>query len=239
MRFLNIIAAAAMARVASASLGFAIYREIRSNPGGSNPPWNNADEIHDDYMPNSNTFFLYIQLIEGYDQSQIIKDFQEFARVHGANGVKVIPRVRYGKNNGDYTVEPKNWDTIMNDVRTWTKVFTDAQKDIEIPVIQAGFLGLWGEWHVSRNPPKSSMPVASASQHIEARKSRSRTNADIREATLPIATAIGSLPITRQRRRSSSQSFAKLVSRSPCATPWTTQPSATRTTSRSPCTTTA
>jgi hypothetical protein len=151
MRFLNLLAAAAMAPVVSASLGLAIYRELRSNPGGSTPPHDEAGQVEDPWFPrDTSTVFMYIQIIEGYDQSQVIKDFQQFARLHGPNGIKVIPRVRYSEMNGDYTVEPTSWTTIMNDVKRWTKVFTDAQADIEIPVIQAGFLGLWGEWHVSQ-----------------------------------------------------------------------------------------
>jgi hypothetical protein len=151
MRFMNLIAAAAMAPMVSASLGFAIYRELRSNPSGSSPPYDNNEQIEETYMPSSDTVFMYIQIIEGFDQSQIIEDFQRFARLQGERHIKVIPRVRYGKRNGDYSVEPKNWTTVMEDVKRWTKVFTDAQADIEIPVIQAGFLGLWGEWHVSHS----------------------------------------------------------------------------------------
>lgn len=151
MRFMNLIAAAAMAPMVSASLGFAIYRELRSNPEGSDPPHDQQNNIEETYMPSSTTVFMYIQIIEGFDQSQVIEDFQRFTRLHGPNGIKVIPRVRYGQRNGDYSVEPKNWDTVMKDVKRWTQIFTDAQDDIEIPVIQAGFLGLWGEWHVSQD----------------------------------------------------------------------------------------
>lgn len=159
MHFINLIVTAAMARVASATLGFALYRELRSNPNGSDPPYDNAGQISDDWMPYSSTVFMYIQIIEGYDQTRIIEDFKRFARVHGPNGIKVIPRVRYGKDNGDYAVEPRDWDTVMADVRRWTRVFIDAQADIAIPVIQAGFLGLWGEWHVSRSQVDSHPPL--------------------------------------------------------------------------------
>lgn len=148
MRFMTLIAAAAMARMTSASLGIAIYRELRSNPEASDH--NNQAEIDDVELPYSSTVFLYIQIIEGYNQSQVIKDFREFARVHGAQGNKVIPRVRYGGNGGEEVVEPKNWNTIMEDVKRWTQIFKEVQDDIEIPIIQAGFLGRWGEWHVSR-----------------------------------------------------------------------------------------
>jgi hypothetical protein len=64
-------------------------------------------------------------------------------------GVSVIPRVRYGNSDGSVTVEPADQTIILDDASTWASVFSNISSTIQIPVIQAGFLGTWGEWHAS------------------------------------------------------------------------------------------
>lgn len=143
MRFIQILAVATAVKSAAA-IGFAQYKEIREGH-------DNSGEIAYYELDRSNTLFLYIQIIAGGDHTALINDFTTLAQNYGSNGVAVIPRVRYGTADGDVTAEPNDRDLILNDVSLWAEVFADASNTIEIPVIQAGFLGTWGEWHVGFN----------------------------------------------------------------------------------------
>lgn len=159
MRFVNMLAAAAAAQLA-AGLGFASYREIRTG-------FDNTDEIEYYETPRQAVLFLYLQIIAGTDHTKLINDFKTLAKNYGSKGVPVIPRVRYGNTKGDFIAEPKNATLIMEDVKIWTKVFTDIQSTIEVPVIQAGFLGLWGEWHSGPFCPEHGNEDSAANRKIK------------------------------------------------------------------------
>ncbi|CZS88396.1 uncharacterized protein RAG0_00141 [Rhynchosporium agropyri] len=138
MRLLQLLTGTALASVATA--GFATYKEIRSG-------FDNCNIIHYEELDRSDTLFLYIQIVHGQDYSDVIKDFKTLAKNYGERGVKAIPRVRYGKADGSVTSEPNDLNAIKEDVATWVGVFSEVKDIITIPVIQAGFLGEWGEWH--------------------------------------------------------------------------------------------
>ncbi|KAH8895321.1 hypothetical protein GQ53DRAFT_714943 [Thozetella sp. PMI_491] len=140
MRFSELLLVAATASGAAASLGFSSYKEIIE---GSD----NSDAITYYTLDRSNTIFLYIQIVAGQDHSKIISDFKALANNYGSKGVSVIPRVRYGNSDGSVATEPSDQTIILNDVSTWAEAFANVSGTIQIPVIQAGFLGYWGEWH--------------------------------------------------------------------------------------------
>lgn len=141
MHITNLLAAALLAAKAAAGIGFTTYKEIREGA-------DNSAAIEYSSPDRSNTLFLYIQIVAGQDHVQIIDDFRALAQNYGSNGMAVIPRVRYGNPGGSVVAEPSDASVILNDAATWAAVFAAASGTIEIPVIQAGFLGLWGEWHV-------------------------------------------------------------------------------------------
>lgn len=124
-----------------AAIGFTTYKQILEGT-------DNSGTIAYSSLDRSDMIFLYIQIIAGSDHSQIIDDFQTLCQNYGSQGVGVIPRVRYGNSDGSIATEPDE-SILMSDVATWAGVFSDVSNTIEIPVIQAGFLGEWGEWHVS------------------------------------------------------------------------------------------
>ena len=66
-----------------------------------------------------------------------------------ANGIKVKPRVVYndGPNNGGGADAPKS--VILGHIQQLQPLF-EANKDV-VYVMDAGFIGLWGEWHGSTN----------------------------------------------------------------------------------------
>lgn len=138
----NIILSATVAAQLASALGFASYREIRSGESERN-----AGEIAYHDTPRSNTLFLYIQIQPGVDDSDVIADFKTLANNYNAKGISVIPRVRYGVGE-TFMPEPEDQAQILADVDRWVDVFKEVKNMINIPVIQAGFLGLWGEWHV-------------------------------------------------------------------------------------------
>jgi hypothetical protein len=123
------------------AIGFTTYAQILEGTDNSGTVAYSAPD-------RSNTLFLYIQIVAGSDHSQIIEDFQTLAQNYGSQGVGVIPRVRYGNSDGSIATEPDE-SILMSDVSTWAGVFAGVSNTIDIPVIQAGFLGEWGEWHVS------------------------------------------------------------------------------------------
>ncbi|KAM0268383.1 hypothetical protein ACHAQH_010007 [Verticillium albo-atrum] len=134
------LSAAVAVAAQSTSLGFTTYKEIRE---GSD----NSDAIRYYELNRSNSLFLYVQIIAGQDHSDLIQDFKTLCRNYGAAGVSVIPRVRYGDAAGNFVTEPDDVHQVLTDVLTWGKVFSEASASIDMPVVQAGFLGLWGEWH--------------------------------------------------------------------------------------------
>ncbi|CAH0022173.1 unnamed protein product [Clonostachys rhizophaga] len=123
-----------------ANAGFSTYKEIVEGK-------DNSDAITYYALDRSDTLFLYIQIISGGDHQSLISDFKTLVQNYGSQGISVIPRVRYGNSDGSVTSEPDDKDQILADVSTWAKVFSDVSGLIKIPVIQAGFLGTWGEWH--------------------------------------------------------------------------------------------
>lgn len=140
MRTSKLFAAVAVIELAAA--GFATYTEIRSGA-------DNSDAITYYELDRSDTLFLYIQIIAGGNHQPLIEDFKTLARNYGGQGVSAIPRVRYGSADGSVASEPEDAALILDDVATWATAFSEVAGIIEMPVIQAGFLGMWGEWHVS------------------------------------------------------------------------------------------
>ncbi|KAH6843159.1 hypothetical protein B0I37DRAFT_213615 [Chaetomium sp. MPI-CAGE-AT-0009] len=138
MRTSKLLAAVAVIELAAA--GFATYKEIRSDI-------DNSDAIAYYELDRSDTLFLYIQIIAGGDHQPLIEDFKTLARNYGSQGVSAIPRVRYGNVDGSVASEPADAALILDDVATWATAFSEVSGIIDIPVIQVGFLGLWGEWH--------------------------------------------------------------------------------------------
>jgi hypothetical protein len=142
MKLLKCLALSIVLQSASASVGFTTYKEIDE---GSD---NSGEIAYSELFSRSSTLFLYIQITpDGADHTDIIDDFNTLAQNYGSQGVSVIPRVRYGWPNGTIATEPEE-SILMNDVSTFATVFEDITGTINIPVIQAGFLGEWGEWHV-------------------------------------------------------------------------------------------
>ncbi|QKX54376.1 uncharacterized protein TRUGW13939_01462 [Talaromyces rugulosus] len=122
------------------AIGFSTYAQIVE--GGDN-----SGQITYSKPDRSTTLFLYIQITpDGADHSAIVNDFNTLAQNYGSQGVALIPRVRYGYSDGSVTTEPDE-SILMNDVSTWAAAFSNITGTVDIPVIQAGFLGEWGEWH--------------------------------------------------------------------------------------------
>jgi hypothetical protein len=132
---------AALGLDGAAAFGFITYRQLIS---GQNNSWSTT------YSPldRSNTLILIIQIVPGADNTQVINDFKTAVTVWGSKGVAIIPRVRYGFADGS-PAEQTNQDELLKDVRTWANLFASVSNTVHIPLIQAGFLGPWGEWHVS------------------------------------------------------------------------------------------
>ena len=114
----------------------------------------NSDKINYKAPAYTDAVFAYVQISTDYDQyqhhTQIFQDFQDLTSNLGSAGIPIIPRVRYGEagNEQGYTPEPDNQATIIRDVTSWAKELITAKGKVDIPVVQAGFLGDWGEWHV-------------------------------------------------------------------------------------------
>ena len=141
MRVSNLLISLLTAEL-SVGLGFTTYKEIREGA-------DNSAAVAYSPLNRSEALFLYVQIKAGGDHAGLIEDFHTLARNYGIRGVQLIPRVRYGNPDGSVSAEPDDSSALLDDVATWAAVFTDVAATIEIPVIQAGFLGLWGEWHVS------------------------------------------------------------------------------------------
>lgn len=131
----------AAAAAEAANIGWATYSLIATGQ-------DNTDAITYYEPDRSNTLFLNIQIIAGQDNSAVIEDFKTLCKNYGSQGVAIIPRVRYGNTDGSMAEEPEDASQVQSDVETWAKVFADVAGTIDIPVLQAGFLGPWGEWHV-------------------------------------------------------------------------------------------
>lgn len=142
MRFLTSLALGVVVQRAVAAVGFTTYKEIDEGKD------NSGSIAYSELFGRSSTLFLYIQITpDGADHTDIIIDFKTLAQNYGSHGISVIPRVRYGWPNGTIATEPEE-SILMQDVSTFATVFQDITGTINIPVIQAGFLGQWGEWHV-------------------------------------------------------------------------------------------
>lgn len=125
----------------AATIGFTTYKEIKEG-------FDNSAVIQYAAPDRSDTLFLYIQIIAGDDHAALIDDFKTLSQNYGSNGISIIPRLRYGTSSGDVSAEPNDREQVLRDVATWANVFSDVLDTVRIPVIQAGFLGQWGEWHV-------------------------------------------------------------------------------------------
>ena len=131
----------------SAGLGFTTYKEIREGT-------DNSPAVAYQPLDRSNALFLYVQIVAGGNHTGLIDDFNALARNYGEHGVQLVPRVRYGNPDGSVAAEPNDSAVLIADVKAWAAVFAAAADIIQIPVVQAGFLGLWGEWHVSFSPTR-------------------------------------------------------------------------------------
>jgi Domain of unknown function (DUF4874) len=130
---------AAMQQVSA--LGYTTYKEIDEGV-------DNSGTVAYSEPERSTTLFLYIQILPyGGDHVDIISDFYTLAENYGSQGISVIPRVRYGFANLTITTEPDS-GILLPDVELFAEVFSNVTDIIDIPVLQAGFLGEWGEWHV-------------------------------------------------------------------------------------------
>ncbi|RYO87404.1 hypothetical protein DL762_004234 [Monosporascus cannonballus] len=118
MRIDELLLATVAVRFATA-IGFATYTEIRE---GSD----NSEAIAYRPLGRSDTLFLYIQIIAGWDHVQVSDDFKTPAQNYGSNGVSVIPRVRYGNPDGSVITEPSDRALILDDVETWAGVFSEV-----------------------------------------------------------------------------------------------------------------
>ena len=100
----------------------------------------------------SDTLFLYIQINAGQDHSAIISDFETLCQNYGSQGVSVVPRVCY-QEPGTTTISTEpSVATLLPEVSQFAQVFEAVTEYINIPVVQAGFLGQYGEWHVCKSP---------------------------------------------------------------------------------------
>ncbi|TFK97237.1 hypothetical protein BDV98DRAFT_596845 [Pterulicium gracile] len=139
MRFFTALVPALLASVVSA--GFTTYKLIAEGA-------NNANQLTYYAPQRSTSLFLYIQILpDGGAHQSIINDFRTLVRNYGSKGVSIVPRIRYGPADGSEAPEPDNAALIRKDVELWAGVFKSVEGQIQIPVIHAGFLGLWGEWH--------------------------------------------------------------------------------------------
>lgn len=142
MKLLKNLALSVVLQRTVAAVGFTTYKEIDEERD------NSGEIAYSELFSRSSTLFLYIQITpDGADHSDIIDDFTTLTQNYGSRGVSVIPRVRYGWPNGTIATEPEE-SILMKDVSIFATVFQSITGTIIIPVIQAGFLGEWGEWHV-------------------------------------------------------------------------------------------
>lgn len=137
----SVLLAAAAVAVKADTVGFTTYKEILAGA-------DNSGAIQYNELDRSNTIFLYLQIIAGQDHSAVIDNFKTLCQNYGEHDISVIPRVRYGNADGSIATEPSDSDQLLTDVTTWASVFANVSDTINIPVLQAGFLGQWGEWHV-------------------------------------------------------------------------------------------
>lgn len=124
------------------SAGFTTYKLIVEGADNTNSVT---------YYPplRSTSLILSVQILpNGGNHSTIIQDFRTLVQNYGSKGVSIIPRVRYGPSDGTEAPEPNDAALIMKDVELWAEVFASVAGVVVIDVIHAGFLGLWGEWHV-------------------------------------------------------------------------------------------
>jgi hypothetical protein len=143
-----ILAATALRSVDAVSIGFTTFKVITEGT-------DNSLTVSYQELPNkSDTINLMVDILEGKDHAQIVDDFKTLAKNYGSHGVKLIPRIRYGSVNGtEAATEPSNQTLLLQDVSLWASAISSISDIIQIPVIQAGFLGPWGEWHVSVQQP--------------------------------------------------------------------------------------
>ncbi|KAL8832817.1 MAG: hypothetical protein Q9191_000001 [Dirinaria sp. TL-2023a] len=121
--------------------GFTTYRQLVE---GANNDYNVA------YQPldRSDTLFVNVQILpNGSDHTCLWNDFTAMCNNHAGKNISVIPRMRYGKADGSITPEPDDANIIISDLNDWIGVLNSTSSIINIPIVQAGVLGQYGEWH--------------------------------------------------------------------------------------------
>ena len=121
--------------------GFTTYKQLVE---GADNAWNVA------YHPldRSDTLFVNVQILpNGSDHTALWNDFKTMCNNHAGKNISVIPRMRYGNADGSATPEPSDANLILSDLNAWIGVLNSTSSIIDIPIVQAGVLGLWGEWH--------------------------------------------------------------------------------------------
>jgi len=122
------------------SSGFTTYIEIDEGQDNSASIAYRAPHL-------SSTLFVYVQIQPGAPHTQVFSDFTTLCDNYAGRNISVIPRVRYGDPGGAVLAEPRDPAQIDADVRQWVGVLSAARTVIDIPIVQAGFLGRGGEWH--------------------------------------------------------------------------------------------
>lgn len=121
--------------------GFTTFKQLVE---GANNTWNVA------YLPldRSDTLFVNVQILpNGSDHTALWNDFMTMCNNHAGKNISVIPRMRYGNADGSVTPEPSDANIIISDLNGWIGVLNSTSSIINIPLVQAGVLGPWGEWH--------------------------------------------------------------------------------------------
>ncbi|MBK8172283.1 MAG: DUF4832 domain-containing protein [Sandaracinaceae bacterium] len=167
---------------------------------------NNASSVMDAANEGSSLVYADVRL-DDYRESEIpasfLNDVQEGLDAARAEGVKIVLRFLY--NEGPYPdSEP---DASLSWVQSHLRSFGPLIRDNVdvIAVMQAGFIGAWGEWHTSTNnltTPENERAVLEAilAELPEGRAVQIRTPMEKEElygAALTAATAWSSTPAAR------------------------------------------
>ena len=112
-----------------------------------------GDSYFDDARAASRSLILRIYYMDSNELRQndqlpaaFITMFNEDMEKFRTNGMKCILRFAYDENSGDgyQDASPETWATHLAQLKT----HLEANADV-IYVVQAGFLGVWGEWYYS------------------------------------------------------------------------------------------
>ena len=130
-----------LASAATSFTGFTTFKQLTEGA-------DNSDQIAYYAPSKSSTLFVNVQILpDGSDHSDIWTDFKSLASNYAAHKIAIIPRVRYGTSDGNITPEPSDANVIAADVLGWASLLNSTKSFVTYPIVQAGFLGQWGEWH--------------------------------------------------------------------------------------------